>query len=282
MTTTTTAPVSDLAERNRSVAREWIDGFNARDEREAGARAAGYIAHTPDSMDLLALDSQAWTEFLGLFLEGFPDLHLEVLDTTADAQTTAQRILFTGTHTGTFRGLPPTGRSISFAGIEINRMSNAKVVEHWVQLDALTLFQQLGLRLVPGPRLLIRILAAKVMHHSCGRHPATPHHEHQIARIAQRDAAASHRFLVTKATPAVQRARRSLSGNASRGRATFGDRGRGRLSGKNPDRLVALRSPGTSDRRDQVVATPTAPAGTSQAWKRSSAGGSALAAGLCR
>ena len=164
MNTTTTTPASDLAERNRSVAREWIDGFNARDEGEPAARAAGYIAHAPDSMDLPALDSGAWREFLGVFIEGFPDLHLEVLDTTADAHTTAQRILFTGTHTGTFRGLPPTGRSISFAGIEINRMSNAKVVEHWFQLDALTLFQQLGLRLVPGPRLVIKILAAKVIH----------------------------------------------------------------------------------------------------------------------
>ena len=81
MNKTTITPSLDLAERNRSDAREWIDGFNARDEREAGARAAGYIAHPPDSMDLQALDSAAWTEFLDLFLEGFPDLHLEALET---------------------------------------------------------------------------------------------------------------------------------------------------------------------------------------------------------
>jgi hypothetical protein len=61
-------------------------------------------------MHLPALDSDAWAAFLGTFLEGFPDLHLEVQDTVADEEMNAQRILFTGTHTGHFRGLPPTGR----------------------------------------------------------------------------------------------------------------------------------------------------------------------------
>lgn len=75
---------------------------------------------------------------------------------------TAQRILFTGTHTGPFRGLPPTGRTVRFSGIEINRMADGKVAEHWFQLDALTLFEQLGLRVVPGPRLLPRLVASPV------------------------------------------------------------------------------------------------------------------------
>lgn len=149
------------AEDNRTSAREWIHAFNARDdEGEAAARIAGYVAHAPDSMRLPQLDSDAWVEFLGGFLEGFPDLHLEVQDTVADERMTAQRILFSGTHTGPFRGLPPTGRRVRFSGIEINRMADGKVAEHWFQLDALTLFEQLGLRVVPGARLLPRLLAS--------------------------------------------------------------------------------------------------------------------------
>ncbi len=53
----------------------------------------------------MALDSDAWVEFLGVFVEGFPDLRLEVLDSSADRGTVAQRILFTGTHSGPLRGL---------------------------------------------------------------------------------------------------------------------------------------------------------------------------------
>ena len=160
---TETMSTAAVAEHNRTAARRWIDAFNARDDAaEAAARTADYIAHAPDSIQPMALDSDAWLEFLGVFLEGFPDLHLEVQDSAADGEMVAQRILFTGTHTGSFRGLPPTNRQVRFSGLEINRMVDGKVAEHWVQLDALTLFEQLGLRVVPGPRLLPRLLVSPV------------------------------------------------------------------------------------------------------------------------
>src|SRR5947207_5313334 len=149
------------AEHNRAAARRWIDAFHARDDAaEAAARTADYIAHAPDSIQTAALDSDAWVEFLGVFLEGFPDLHLKVLDSSADEGMVAQRILFTGTHTGSFRGLPPTNRHVRFSALELNRMVDGKVAEHWFQLDSVTLFAQLGLRVVPGPRLLPRLLAS--------------------------------------------------------------------------------------------------------------------------
>jgi predicted ester cyclase len=152
-----------IAEQNRLVARQWIDAFNARDDdAEAAARTAGYTAHAPESLDVPAMDDAAWREFLTVFLEGFPDLHLEVQGASADADMVAQRILFTGTHTGPFRGLPATGRSIRFETIELNRMTDGKVVEHWFQMDALTMFGQLGLTVVPGPRLIPGLIAAKV------------------------------------------------------------------------------------------------------------------------
>jgi steroid delta-isomerase-like uncharacterized protein len=150
-------------EHNRTVARRWIDAFNDRDDAaEAGARTADYLAHAPDSIETAALDDGAWVEFLGVFLEGFPDLHLEVLDSSADEGMVAQHILFTGTHAGPFRGLPPTNRRVRFSGLEINRMADGKVAEHWFQLDSVTLFEQLGLHVVPGPRLLARLVASPV------------------------------------------------------------------------------------------------------------------------
>lgn len=160
-----TEPMSDstVAEQNRTAARQWIEAFNARDDAgEAAARTADYIAHAPDSIQAETIDSDGWVEFLGVFLEGFPDLHIEVLGSSADEGMVAQRFVFTGTHTGSFRGLPPTNRKINVGGIEINRMVDGKVAEHWFQLDAVTLFEQLGLHVVPGPRLLPRLVAAPV------------------------------------------------------------------------------------------------------------------------
>jgi predicted ester cyclase len=149
---------------NRLAARAWVDAFNARDdEAEADARTADYIGHAPDSMHLPALDNDAWVAFLDTFLQGFPDLNLEVQDTVADEEMNAQRILFTGTHTGRFRGLPPTGRRVRFCGLEMSQMVDGKAAEHWFQMDTLTMFEQLGLRVVPGPRLLLRLTTAPLM-----------------------------------------------------------------------------------------------------------------------
>jgi predicted ester cyclase len=160
-------PSKSASSENRLATRQWIDAFNARDDNgEADARTADYIGHAPDSMHLPALDSDAWVGFLGTFLEGFPDLHLDVQDTVADDEMNAQRILFTGTHTGPFRGLPPTGHKVRFSGLEISRMVDGKAAEQWFQMDTLTMFEQLGLRVVPGPRLLPQLITAPLMRFS--------------------------------------------------------------------------------------------------------------------
>ena len=61
-------------------------------------------------------------------------------------------------HPHRLQGLPPTQRKVSFSGLELNRFVDGRVSEHWFQMDALGLLQQLGLVVVPGPRLLPRVL----------------------------------------------------------------------------------------------------------------------------
>jgi predicted ester cyclase len=146
-------------EHNKAVSRRWIDVFNERnDTGEAEVRAPDYVAYAPASLEPDPLDSEAWTRFLAGFVKGFPDLRLTVEDAVAEGDLVAQRVHFDGTHTGEFQGLPPTHRKVSFSGLELNRFVDGRVAEHWFQLDALTLLQQLGLVVVPGPRLLPRIL----------------------------------------------------------------------------------------------------------------------------
>jgi predicted ester cyclase len=158
-----TAGPDAAVEHNKAVSRRWIDVFNARDhEGEAEVRAPDYIAHAPASLEPAPLNSKAWTDFLGGFVEGFPDLRLIVEDTVGEGDLVAQRVRFEGTHTGDFQGLPPTLKKVSFSGLELNRFAGGKVVEHWFQLDALGLLQQLGLAVVPGPRLLPRIVGHQV------------------------------------------------------------------------------------------------------------------------
>ena len=54
------------------------------------------------------------------------------------------------THTGEFQGISPTGKQVSIANNEIDRIVDGKIVEQWVGLDLVSLMQQLGV--LPAPR----------------------------------------------------------------------------------------------------------------------------------
>ena len=165
--TTTEKPTepsdATAVERNKDVSRRWIEVFNERDDAaEADVRTKDYVAYAPASLEPAPLDSEAWTRFLSGFVEAFPDLQLTVEDAVGEGDLVAQRIHFAGTHTGEFQGLPPTHRKVAFSGLELNRFVDGRVAEHWFQMDSLTLLQQLGLVVLPGPRLLPRVLAHQV------------------------------------------------------------------------------------------------------------------------
>jgi len=130
-------------EDNKAVFLRWIEAYNDRDtQAEADARAPGYIAHAPGGVG--DLDSEAWLQFIASFTEAFPDIRLTVEDVLSVGDMLAARLTFRGTHRGEFQGIPPTGKEVAFSSIEINRMVDGKVEEHWFELDLLGLMQQLG------------------------------------------------------------------------------------------------------------------------------------------
>ena len=61
------------------------------------------------------------------------------------------RVAFRGTHRGEFQGIPPTGKEVAFSSMKFNRVVDAKVEEHWVELDLFGLMQQLGAIPEPEP-----------------------------------------------------------------------------------------------------------------------------------
>jgi steroid delta-isomerase-like uncharacterized protein len=74
----------------------------------------------------------------------FPDLTIAIDDLIAEGDRVVARLTARGTHQGAFRGIPPTGRTVTWTGIRIFRIANGKIVEHWANWDDLGLLQQLG------------------------------------------------------------------------------------------------------------------------------------------
>src|SRR5918995_1228079 len=96
------------------------------------------------------LNLEAWTQFSGSFAEALPDIRLTVEDIFSAGEMVAARVVFHGTHRGEFQGMPTTGKEVAFSSIEVNRVVDDKVEEHWVELDLLGPMQQLGAIPEPG------------------------------------------------------------------------------------------------------------------------------------
>jgi len=79
-----------------------------------------------------------------IMLAGFPDYQTVIEDLFAEDDKVAARITMSGTNTGTFMGIPPTGKFISFTGMYIARIAQGKIVEHWGEEDSVSLLSQLG------------------------------------------------------------------------------------------------------------------------------------------
>ena len=90
------------------------------------------------------------SQFLGLHLGAFPDVKATVEDLLTDGDKVVARVSYRGTHQGAFMGIPPTGKQITVAGINIFRVANGKLVEHWGLTDRISALRQLGVAPPPG------------------------------------------------------------------------------------------------------------------------------------
>lgn len=78
------------------------------------------------------------------FRVAFPDLHFTVDDQIAEPGKVVNRWTMTGTHSGPFLGLAPSGRPVTLHGISIWYLRDHAVTDFWVVMDELSLRQQLG------------------------------------------------------------------------------------------------------------------------------------------
>jgi steroid delta-isomerase-like uncharacterized protein len=74
----------------------------------------------------------------------FPDLHWVVEEQIAEGDKVVTRFEWTGTHRGSFLGVPPTGRPVRVWGMVIDRLLDGRIKDTRIIMDALGLMAQLG------------------------------------------------------------------------------------------------------------------------------------------
>jgi steroid delta-isomerase-like uncharacterized protein len=138
------------AEQNKSIVRRWVDeGWNKGKLSVIDQLyAPNFIQHEPPPE--MVSSSEALKKYVNTYLTAFPDLHFTVDDLVAEGDKVVWRFTSKGTHQGTFMGLPPTGKTSIVTGMVLFRLENSRIVEAYVNIDALGLLQQIGI--IPMPQ----------------------------------------------------------------------------------------------------------------------------------
>jgi predicted ester cyclase len=79
-------------------------------------------------------------------LAAFPDLHIHTEDRLVDGDKVVYRNVVTGTHQGTYLGVEPTGKKITYNEIFIVRLDGeGRIAQTWGVVDTAAQMRQLGL-----------------------------------------------------------------------------------------------------------------------------------------
>lgn len=80
---------------------------------------------------------------------GFPDQHLTVDLWVVENDLVTAVVTVSGTQTGEFIGIAPTGKTVTFSQIDVWRVQDGKITDVWHNFASADILQQVGYTLVP-------------------------------------------------------------------------------------------------------------------------------------
>ena len=137
------APAGD----SRALALLFVEALNAHDAgRLRPLLSPGYIQHNR----YVGPGVEGAVSFFEHFLAAFPDIVVRAEDVIEAGDRLVGRFTYEGTHRGPFFGAAPTGNRVKMTTIDIWRVEDGLLAEHWDEINAMELFQQVDLLPVLG------------------------------------------------------------------------------------------------------------------------------------
>ena len=132
------------AKENKALVRRFVDEVQSQGNVDAIYEFCSpeFVNHSAPPG--LPADREGIKIVTAMFRQAFPDSYFTVEDMMAEGDKVATRKTFHGSHQGEFMGIPPAGRRVSMGLIDVVRISDGRVVEHWSVGDNLGMMQQLG------------------------------------------------------------------------------------------------------------------------------------------
>ena len=127
-------------EENKAIVRRFIEAYNKRNfDAFDNLLAPDYFDHTSK------VGPEGLKQLMNMALKAFPDFHETIEDIIAEGDKVWVRIIFTGTHTGEWMGIAPTGKKVSTEMVDIFRIVNGKLVEYRDVNNNLDFLKKLGI-----------------------------------------------------------------------------------------------------------------------------------------
>lgn len=127
----------------KAVVRTYLEAFNDRDrETMADILADGVIEH---GVHEVLHGYEDIVGFLEAHFEAFPDYTGTTHAMTAEDDLVTVRYSASGTHTGSYKDVEPTGLEATWTGLAMYRVEDDEVAEIWLEEDRLGLLEQLEL-----------------------------------------------------------------------------------------------------------------------------------------
>jgi steroid delta-isomerase-like uncharacterized protein len=104
--------------------------------------ADDFLGHTPQPGR--TPDKDGARQLYETLRTAFPDFHADIHWQLADGDRVTTYKTYHGTHRGEFLGVAPTGRTIEFETVDVMRVQDGKIAEHWGVANLFSLMHQLG------------------------------------------------------------------------------------------------------------------------------------------
>ncbi len=130
-------------ENNKKVVREFYEEVFQKHNLDAVDRFMhdDYIQHNPD----VRQGKKGFVDFHKGFFAAIPDSFAAINRMVAEDDLVFVYNTVTGTHSGEgFLDYPPTGNKLHFDVVDMYRLSDGKLCEHWDVADTRALFSQVG------------------------------------------------------------------------------------------------------------------------------------------
>jgi len=120
-------------DENEAIARRWHEeAINTHD-----LAVLDEILASDSTLDSATVSNNPGPRaVLETLLTGFPDVHHTIEMVITEGDLVVIRYRATGTHAGEFQGYAPTGKPVTWTGINIYRIECGRIAEVWSEVDA--------------------------------------------------------------------------------------------------------------------------------------------------